>query len=204
MAEWRWIPARRGSRRWAIALMVIAASLAAVGCVDSGASSGHGAATPTSGAAVAPPTFTPNPLTPTPTTQEARLNALVSQAIGNSARQVQTTYNTATGAADVALSLGGSVPPEADKSATQERVKALCFDAQRALWTSGTAPLSQVNVAVLGPVIDQYADITTQAYGSTLLKSGTAARLSWSALGPDAAWAAYDNVYLRDGYNDAS
>lgn len=203
MAEWRWMPARRGSRRWATALMIIAASLASAGCGGLGVSSGH-AGTPTRGATVALPTFTPTPITPTPTAQEARLNALVSQATGNSVQQIQTTYSAATGAADVTISLGGSVPPEADKAATQERVKALCFDAQRALWTSGTAPLSEVNVAVVGPVIDQYADITTQAYGSTLIKSATAARLNWSALSPDAAWAAYDNVYLRDGYNDAS
>lgn len=183
----------------AVALFVIAASVLASGCA--------GSSTPTAGAATQAPTtaatFTPNPLAPTPTAAEARVNALVRQAVGSAPRQIQTDYHSTPGEIAVTLTLGGTVPTsDADVSAAQERVKTLCFEAQRAVWASGLAPLSQVTVTVVGPIMSQYADLEIQAYGAAVLKSATERRFTWSTLDPDGAWGVYDNTYLRPGYYD--
>jgi hypothetical protein len=186
-------------------LLVVAAALAASGCA---ASSAHtGGATPTPTVTFNPATFTPNPLTPTPTEPERHLEALVWQAIGGSdsgALQVQATYSPTNGAVDVSVTFGGRVPEQpAEIAAAQEHVKVVCFQVLRAVWTSGTRPLSQVNVSVLGPVIVLYGDLESKAYGSAYLTAATEARFQWSAISPDQAWDAYDAVYLRSGYNDA-
>lgn len=148
-------------------------------------------------------TFTPNPLTPTPTTTEARINALVRQAVGSDPHQIQTVYQAAAGQVDVTLTLGGTVPTsDVDVSAMQERVKTLCFEAQRAVWAGGLPSLGQVTITVVGPIMDQYAELETQAYGAAVLKAATERRFTWSTLSPDGAWGAYDNTYLRPAYYD--
>ncbi|HEX9057174.1 MAG TPA: hypothetical protein VF818_06525 [Ktedonobacterales bacterium] len=187
----------------AAGLLVIAALLS-TGCGSSPGTGRTSSETPQPTKTGLLPTFTPNPLTPTATSEEQHLDTLVWQSIGSGPQQIQTTYDRAAGLVNVAIAYGGSVPtkPE-DVAAAQERVKTDCFEAMRVLWTSAAVPFAQANVTVLGPVIDQYADITSQAYGGAYLKAATATRITWSALTPDTAWTAYDNVYLRPDYNDA-
>jgi len=187
----------------AVGLVMLAAALAA-GCAASGGSGRPvGGATAQPSVTSAPPTFTPNPLTPTPTSQEQQLDGLVSQAIGSGPQQILTTYDAADGAADVSVTYGGTVPVQpADVAAAQERVKLVCYEAQRALWTGSVVRLRRVSVTVLGPVVGTYADVETQAYGAAVLTAATEARFAWNGLSPDAAWGAYDNVYLRPSFYD--
>ncbi|HEX6800612.1 MAG TPA: hypothetical protein VF116_23065 [Ktedonobacterales bacterium] len=194
----RVFPLRLGVGRCAaFALFVLAACVLASGC----ATSSTRAANPTTPGPAA--TFTPNPLTPTPTTSEARINALVRQAVGTAPLQIQTVYQSTSGQIEVTLTLGGTVPTsDADVSAMQERVKTLCFEAQRAVWAGGLLSLSQVTITVVGPIMDQYAELETQAYGAAVLKAATEQRFTWSTLSPDGAWGAYDNTYLRPAYYD--
>lgn len=181
----------------AIVIFIFAACVLASGCTTSSTRAGSAA---TRGPSA---TFTPNPLTPTPTTTEARINALVRQAAGSDPLQIQTVYQTASGQIAVTLTLGGTVPTsDADVSAMQERVKTLCFAGQRAVWAGGLPSLSQVTITVVGPIMDQYAELETQAYGAAVLKASTERRFAWSALSPDGAWGAYDNTYLRPAYYD--
>lgn len=153
--------------------------------------------------ATATTTATANPLTPTPTATEARLETLVRQAVGSGPQQVQAVYHAAAGELNINLALIGTIPTApAAVSAMQEQVKVLCFEAQRAVWSSGLTPLSQVTVTVVGPIMDQYAELETQAYGAAVLKAATERGFSWSTLSPDGAWGAYDNSYLRPAYYD--
>jgi hypothetical protein len=213
MAVWHTSFAR-GQVRWRCSIASISVAVLVTTLAGCGASTGSGragAGTPTPRVTVIPPTYTANPLTPTPTTEEHRLNALVQQTIGVGAVQIQTTYSAVDGAADVEITYAAVVPiqglvptQDADIAAAQERVKTICFEVEQALWTSGTAPLSQINVSVMGPVLDQYANLTNQAYGGVLLKAATAAHFSWSTLTPDVAWDKYDNNYLRADYSDVN
>ena len=181
----------------AIGVFLLAACVLASGCATSSTRAGSAATHDPSA------TFTPNPLTPTPTTTEARVNTLVRQAVGSDPLEIQTVYQMSASQVEVTLTLGGTVPTsDAAVSAMQERVKTLCFEAQRAVWASGPNPLSQVTVTVVGPIMDQYADLATQAYGAAVLKVATEQRFTWSALSPDGAWGAYDNTYLRPAYYD--
>ena len=214
MAMWRTCFSQAMVRRRCCVAAAIAAVLvgALMGCgasTGTGHASGRAETPPTPTIPAIPPTYTPNPLTPAPTTEEQHLDTLVWQAIGAGAVQVQTTYSAGDGATDVEITyrqvvpIKGIVPTQdADIAAAQERAKTICFEAEQAVWTSGTHPLSQVNVAVLGPVLDQYANLTSQAYATVLLKAPTAAHFAWSTLTPDAAWGTYDNIYLRADYSD--
>ncbi len=193
--------------RYVVASTLVSTIVCTVaGC---GAPTHTGGGTPTSSVTSVPPTYTANPLTPTPTDEEHHLDVLVWQTIGVGAVEVRTTYSQVDGATDVEITysqvvpIQGQVPTrDADIAAAQERVKTICFEVEHVLWTSGTTPLSHVNVAVLGPVLDQYAFLTSQAYGSVLLNAATAAHLDWSTLTPDQAWDKYDNTYLRADYSD--
>jgi hypothetical protein len=57
-----------------------------------------------------------------------------------------------------------------------------------------------VKVVVVGPIYDDYADLTTGPYGATDLKA--AAKLDWAQLNPDSAWALYQ-VWLRPAYRSS-
>lgn len=182
--------------------IVLAALLAVSGCTSSVRSGGFAPGSTPATATAGPPTFTPGPPTPTPTAQERRFTALAQQAAGSLVLQVEATYDAAGRTVIVSTTVGGSVPNgDAEISAAQERVKSICFQIEEALWTSGT-PLRQVTVTVTGPILDQYADATTGPYGAAVLTATTAAKLTWSALTPDAAWEKYDNVFLRTDFND--
>jgi hypothetical protein len=98
----------------------------------------------------------------------------------------------------VTATVGGLVPrTPADISAAQERVKIICFRAQKALWASTSAiPPREVIITVLGQMIDDYGDKITAAYGAAVLAAATAARFHWDSLSPDTAWEDCGNVYL--------
>lgn len=200
---------RRRSISAAVTFAVLVGTLTGCGASTAARHTSPGALPPTPTIPAIPPTYTPNPLTPAPTTEEQHLDALVWQTIGAGAVQIQTTYSAMDGTTDVEITyrqvvpIKGIVPTQdADISAAQERAKTICFEVEQALWTSGTKPLSQVNVAVVGPVLDQYANLTSQAYATVLLKTPTAVHFAWSTLTPDTAWDKYDDNYLRADYSD--
>lgn len=178
----------------ACALLVLAAVATAAGCGSASALTTQANRTPT----------------PTPTAQQ-RIAALAQQAIGGNVH-VEATLGTGSagtpgptpgagddGAVTVTVTLAGPVPgTDAEISASQERVKTICFQAERALWTAAL-PLSDVTVTVVGPIYDDYADLTSGPYGAAVLKADTAAKLDWVSLSPDTAWDVY-GVFLRAAY----
>ncbi|HKB46312.1 MAG TPA: hypothetical protein VKC57_01350 [Ktedonobacterales bacterium] len=136
----------------------------------------------------------------TPATLQGRLDALAHLAIGGMVGSVTTAYNEQSSVLTVTGTLTGAVArTPADIAATQERVKLLCFEAQRVLWTSGT-PLRAVKVSILGPMYDDYFDLITDWYGVADLTSATAAKLDWARLSADNAWAVYDSAVVRQVY----
>ena len=204
--QWHTVTDRRIRRGPAclVALAMLAALVVAAGCAAAPESGGQAGAHPAATATPGLPTATAGPPTPTPTAQERLFTSLAQQAIGDPSVSVQATYDAAARSVTVTTTLGGTVPnTPPDIAIAQERVKTVCFRAQEALWTSGTA-LSKVTVTVSGPILDQYAEAMTAAYGAAVMSTATAKRFTWSSLTPDAAWEKYDNVYLRPDYNDAS
>ena len=106
-----------------------------------------------------------------------------------SLRSVQVTVTVAW-TADITIN---------DVAKEQARVQAICFQVQKALWSSTLSP-SDVLVIVLGPVTDEYGGPAVDAHGSAELSAKTASTLAWGTLTPDAAWSAYDHTYLRTTY----
>lgn len=132
--------------------------------------------------------------TPTPTTAQ-RIAALATKAGAGLAQPIQTAYSPQDGAVHVSAKMGW--PP--DVPTGQERVKTLCFRVQHALWTSGV-PLRDVSILVVGPVIDDFGDTTTDTYGVVDLTAAAAARLDWPTLTADTAWDRYGSAWLRPSY----
>ena len=138
--------------------------------------------------------------TATPATVQGRLSLIARQALGDAAHDLAATYDTQGEALELTATLVGGVPrTEADIQAAQEHVKLLCLRAQQAEWTSGN-PLRSVTVTILGPTLDDYADVTTGPYGAAVLTSTTAATLAWDGLSADSAWQRYDRVWLAPTY----
>src|SRR5258708_17764490 len=138
--------------------------------------------------------------TATPATVQGRLELIARQALGDAVHDLAATYDTQDEALELTATLAGSVPrTEADIQAAQEHVKLLCLRAQQAEWTSGN-PLRSVTVTILGPTLDDYADVTTGPYGAAVLTSATAAALAWGSLSADSAWQRYDRVWLAPTY----
>src|SRR5579859_2044794 len=116
-----------------------------IGACASGPSAGAGSQ--------ATATFSPNP------PSQDRLDRLAHQALGAAASHMETTYDARAHALAIVATLEGVVPrTPTEIAAAQERAKALCFQAQRTMWTSGLA-VSRVSVTILGPMLDDYADI---------------------------------------------
>ena len=168
----------------ALALMALAALAVLAGCAAAGR------------AAPQPPTATP--------TAEQRVAALAQRAAGLPAQSVVATLNSA---GDETLTLiatiGGPVPgTKAEIAAAQERSKTICFQIERAVWTSAMpAGITQgeVKAVVVGPIYDDYADLTSGPYAAADLKAATARQLDWAHLTPDAAWDVYA-AFLRPAY----
>lgn len=180
-------------------LSVLAIALM-LGCAPS---PGIASTTPSASAPTATATPIPCP-TPTgsPSATQQRLATAVATAVG-SVPCLDTAYQAQDHTAMVTITLGGLVPTTtADIAAVQERVKVLCFQAQRALWTSGV-PLTGATVAVLGPYLDPYNGPTIAPYASAYLVAHTAATFAWANLSPDSAWAKYTSTFLRPGFAPA-
>jgi hypothetical protein len=135
-----------------------------------------------------------------PQTPQQRLATLARRSLSGRPSRVVTAYDAQAVTASVQVTLDMGVPrtPQ-DITAAQEQVKTLCFEAQHALWTSGIG-LHAVTVQVLGPIYDDFFDKLTDWYGGAKLTAAAAAALSWSSLGADSAWTAYDQVWLRPSY----
>jgi len=172
----------------ALALMTVAIL---AGCTAPGHAASH------------PPTAAPS-ATPT---AEQRISALAQHAAGLPDKSVTATFDGGLeGTLTLIATIGGPVPgTKAEIAAAQERVKAICFLMERAVWTSSMPSgvlLSEVKVAVVGPIYDDYADLTTGPYGAADLKAATAHQLDWTHLTPDAAWGVYA-TWLRPAYRSA-
>lgn len=181
--------ARRGTasaRHGVVAAVLAVATLVVIaGC----------ATTPVNGTpAVRGPTATP--------TAEQHVAALAQRAAGSAVHSVVASFGAAGvagGVVTLTATVSGAVPgTAAEITASQERVKAICFRMEQALWTSGM-PLREVVVTVVGPIYDDYADLTTGPYGAVDLKAATAAKLDWTHLSPDVAWDTYA-MWLRPAY----
>jgi hypothetical protein len=168
----------------ALAVLVIGMGLCAAGCA------------PPSRVVSAQETRIPRG---TPTATPTARDALILRALGDQAQAVTTTSDAKTGALVVTISITGRVPStDADIAGAQERVKLLCYRALNALLTSGVA--GEVTIVVLGPMLDEYANLITGNYGSAIVEPRTGARLDWPQLTPDSAWPLYDHVFLCDRF----
>lgn len=186
-----------GIRGVASALALLAALAIVAGCASTSSKSAGPTATPTA---------------------EQRIATLAQRAIGSESQRAtvtaafgassagtptsDTTLGTGgtgdTSVVTVTITLAGKVPAPQAIGATQEQVKTLCFQVQRALWASGLS-LTEVTVSVVGPIYDDYADLISGSYGAAVLKAPAAAKLDWAGLSPDAAWAIY-GIWLRPDY----
>jgi hypothetical protein len=166
-------------------LMLIAP--AGVGACASGSSAG-------SGPQAATATLSPN------APSQDRLDRLARQTLGAAGGRIETTYDARAHALALVATVAGVVPrTPTEVAAAQERSKALCFQAQHTMWTSGIA-LSKVTVTILGPMLDDYADIISGPYGAAALDATTAAHFDWAHLSADAAWDRYNSIYLAPAY----
>ncbi|HEV2460071.1 MAG TPA: hypothetical protein VGS80_17070 [Ktedonobacterales bacterium] len=166
------------------ALLALVALAALAGC----AAAGH--------AAPPPPTATP--------TAEQRVATLAQRAAGLPAQSVVATFDGAgNGTLTLIATIGGPVPgTQAQIAAAQERSKTICFQMERVVWTSAMPAdilPGEVKVVVVGPIYDDYADLTTGPYAAADLKAATAHQLDWAHLTPDAAWDVYA-AFLRPAY----
>ncbi|HEX8981325.1 MAG TPA: hypothetical protein VF792_01025 [Ktedonobacterales bacterium] len=179
---------RRGSGSARIAALVLAAMTlvamlsALVGCAGGGkdATAQHRASAP-------------------PTTTQGKLALRVRQSVGSAAKSVDLTYDQAKATANVTVTLIWSPTWKVHFSQAQAVAKAACFKTEAALWTSGVS-LSTVTVTVLGQALDDYGEIITGAYAAVTLTSAHASAVSWTTSTPEAAWASYDDSFLRPLY----
>jgi hypothetical protein len=197
VAERRQIRGRRVSTACGAVLGMLALGLM-LGCAPS---PGNAATADGSPATAATATAVPCPTaTGTASAPQQQLAAAVAAGVG-SVPCLDTAYTAADRTASVTITIAGRVPiTRAEIAAAQERSKVLCFQAQRAAWTSGVA-LSAATVLVAGPYLDPYEGLTTAPYASAKLMARTAATLAWATLSPDSAWGKYDSTFLRPGFD---
>jgi len=111
-------------------------------------------------------------------------------------QRISTSYDASIGQAKVTITVGAAP----DVATAQSRVMALCYQVEKAVWASHPS-YHEVEVIVLGPIRDDYANIIEDAYGVSDVFAPTAAALQWSALTPESAWSHYDNTWLRPAYS---
>lgn len=157
----------------------------------------------TSSSVTAKPSETATVTAPTGTAQEQALSRLAQSVAGPMTVRVSLKTDTAASMLKVTATLTGDIARTSDEiAASQERVKVVIFVLEHALWTDGSAASVQtVNVNVLGPLLDDYFDRTTDWYGGAQVSAKTDAGLTWNTLTADAAWNAYDFVWLRPYYS---
>lgn len=135
---------------------------------------------------------------PTPTSTPVLtgpLASVIGPVVGGRAQRIATSYDASAKQATITL----TIPAAPNVNAAQERVMTLCYDVQKALWTSNQ-PLHEVKVIVLGPLRNDYAEIIEDAYGVADVLAPTGTKLSWNSLSPQTAWSHYDNTWLRASY----
>lgn len=182
-----------GAAAWGLSL-IAAMALAACGSAPPLAT---GAAKPT---ATPQPTATAIPTTaPDPSTLQGRMAILVINAVGAEAKAVSVTYTPTNGDVTVDITLVWSPDWKARFDRAQAVAKLACFQAQTALWRSGT-PFSQVAVVVMGQALDDYSSVITSAYAAAVISSRSAQRVDWSSTTAAQAWQVYDTVFLRPTY----
>jgi hypothetical protein len=177
-------PGRRSApvRALAVALALVSGLIIA-GCMSE------------SGGGTQPKAVAPTPTSPLQGQLAHRVDLHVWQ-LG--VQRLETTYAAQHATVQVTITLGGTTPNTSVKvHAAQELTKAFCLMAEQALWTSGVA-LDEVTVTVQGPYQDPYSGLITAAYGVATVEARTAQRLSWTTTSIDAAWQAYDHVFLRE------
>lgn len=146
------------------------------------------------GCASAPQATNPTPV-PTPVI-EGPLASVIRAAVESEAQRAVTSYDASAQVAKITLTVGAAP----NVATAQARVKALCFQVEKALWTSNPS-LHEVKVIVLGPIRDDYANIIDDAYGVSDVFAPTAIKLAWTTLSPEAAWEKYDSTWLRPTYS---
>ncbi|HEU5348552.1 MAG TPA: hypothetical protein VFU63_08055 [Ktedonobacterales bacterium] len=177
LAAWRKWVATRSAYPIAARLLFCATLLALVGCASTPRASGGA------------PAATPTPVI------EGPLASVVGPAAASLAQRISTSYDTSTQQAKITITIG--VAP--DVRTAQTRVMMLSFAVQKALWASNPS-LREVKVIVLGPVRNDYGEMTEDAYGVSDVFAATAAKLQWDTLTPESAWSRYDNTWLRPAY----
>lgn len=156
--------------------------------------------TPTSAAPT--PTDTPIPTQaptakPKPKTMNQQLNDIVQHAglLGNVS---PPTYGGIYTTSDKSVAVGDYVGQgDLTNGLTVQEIKLECFDAQKALWTSGVASkISDVTMGVSMDVIDQYGKQSVQIVATCELSKDTAQKFVWGNLTDDSAWEVYDNTFI--------
>jgi hypothetical protein len=179
------LPHRRG-RAALVGALALLLALAAAGCAPApgnGRSSARVLGTAT--ATIAP-------------TTEGRLAQVARQAVGAPAQDVEASYDAQHSTVVITITVSNGVPnTDARVAATYELVKLVTFEAQQALWKSGTA-LREATVVVQGLQLDEYGSQIVDAYSSAIVEASTAQRLDWVRLSVDHAWDSYDHTWLRD------
>lgn len=153
------------------------ALLALTGCASATSATSHG------------PTPTPTPVLTGP------LASVVGPVVAGRAQRIATSYDASSTQATITLTIAAAP----NVNTAQERVMTLCYDVQKALWTSNPS-LREVKVIVLGPIRNDYAEIIEDAYGVADVLAPTGTKLSWNSLSPQAAWSHYDNTWMRASY----
>src|SRR6185437_8632035 len=186
----------RGALAWSGALcaLLVGCALASACAPVAGNSQSRSVATPTTTLAATPTAGAMSPIA-------AQLAARAQQAIGSLGQQVAATYDASAEAATVTVTVSGRVPlTDAQIAAAHALVMQICYFAEPALWSSGV-PLREVTLIVLGPMLDEYDDIISNWSGIAVVKAGSARRIYWARLSPDAAWYLYDQHILRTSYD---
>ena len=177
---------RGGLFALAAALVMLVGVIA--GCAGSSSASAQVTSTPR---ATATPTLPP--------TTEGRLTQRARLAVGTAAQRVDVSYQAASGAAQVTVTLVWSPAWKTNFAQAQTAAKLACYRAQAALWTSGVS-LSKVTVLVMGQTLDDYAEVIMSAYAEADLIAQHARDIAWSTISAEQAWARYDHVFLRPTY----
>jgi hypothetical protein len=115
---------------------------------------------------------------------------------------LSVTYRQSGEAAQIIGTISGVIPLTSSQiSAAHEQVKVLCFQVERALWTSDIS-LQDVTVTILGPVFDDYYDQVISWYGTADLAAKAAAHVDWRRVSADQAWTSiFARTLLRVDYN---
>ncbi len=193
-------PSGNARRARFVTVMLIAFALCALlaGCAFSSA------------AQPATPTATPHTLAcpgaPANADFQAQLYHVVCDALTPLASHISrmsTTYNAQKQRALVVVTFSDTLPQtKAQIAAAHERVKTVCFLAQRAIWTQhpSNVSLADVTVNTQGIMLDDYADTVIGGYGEATLTAATSAHFGWPTLTPDSAWSSYDAAQLTPDY----